>query len=361
MLGPTIFKIGNKPSMNRNVWNQLSIFQTFDLVQREFLSWHGRKLSAERTWEFVSSFIQGREYFESATAAAEAVRPLLLYYGVLSLCRALIIFLRGVSEATLRASHGLTLGPWEETLKSGTSDVLALSVTITTEGTFPSLVDATQNTVAMITRTPDDGLVMTPRSPPCGESATNVIKLDDLLSREPQLVNLFQEVTGREPHAFRGSITEAGGELSIRVALDPVVGIKRKEDVRLLFGVPNQIEIVTRPPDPDYRISSLSYRLAHEPGGSYSTLCPLIEYIDQSGYLIAPWANGGYLTPLIRCFLEAYFLGMLARYFPSRWMSLLGNRKGDAASPLLREAVRHIEDTFPRLVFAELKGRFPRS
>ena len=95
--------------------------------------------------------------------------------------------------------------------------------------------------------------------------------------------------------------------------------------------------------------------------GAIQRCAQIIEYIDQTGYFIVPWANGGYLSPLLRCFLEAYFLGMLARYFPSRWMSLLGNRKGDAASPLLREAVRHIEDNFPRLVFAELKGRLPES
>jgi hypothetical protein len=96
--------------MNRDALSTLSHFQSFDLVQREFERWHGRELNAERTWEIVSSFVQGEEYFVSASAAAEAVRPLLLYYGVLSISRGLIIFLSNVSEATLKASHGLGLG-----------------------------------------------------------------------------------------------------------------------------------------------------------------------------------------------------------------------------------------------------------
>jgi hypothetical protein len=102
--------------MDRDASDTLSYFQSFDLVQREFQRWHGRELNAERTWEIVSSFVQGQEYFVSASTAAEAVRPLLLYYGVLSVGRGLILFLTGRSEATIKSSHGLALGPWEETL-----------------------------------------------------------------------------------------------------------------------------------------------------------------------------------------------------------------------------------------------------
>src|SRR5262245_1989886 len=129
--------------------NSLSHLQSFDLVQREFHRWHGRELNAERTWEIVSSFVQGQEYFESAATAAEAVRPLLLYYGVLSLSRGLIIFLQNISEAALKPSHGLEMKSWRDTLAAKDRNVLDLSVSIT-EGTFSELASATRNGTSLL-------------------------------------------------------------------------------------------------------------------------------------------------------------------------------------------------------------------
>src|SRR5258708_8650704 len=101
--------------MDRDTWNSLSHFHTFDLVQRQFERRHERELNSERTWEIISCFIQAQEYFRSADAAAETVRPHLLYYGVLSISRGIILFLNSSArEATLSAKHGLRTGAWEQ-------------------------------------------------------------------------------------------------------------------------------------------------------------------------------------------------------------------------------------------------------
>ena len=47
---------------------------------------------------------------------------------------------------------------------------------------------------------------------------------------------------------------------------------------------------------------------------------------------------------------------MLARYYPSLWVTLLSGGPGDFAYPLLSSAARLVEDVYPTVVLAELSG-----
>jgi hypothetical protein len=140
------------------------------------------------------------------------------------------------------------------------------------------------------------------------------------------------------------------------VSSGPVVGlVASEEQVKSKFLVPTGIDVTRIGPDSLFPSSSYSYRLPHNSGGVYSSACPISEILGNAhGHLMIPWPNGGYLSPLLRCFLEAYFLGMLARYFPSRRMALIRGKKGDVALPLLRRTIKHLQDDFPRLAVAEL-------
>jgi len=72
-----------------------------------------------------------------------------------------------------------------------------------------------------------------------------------------------------------------------------------------------------------------------------------LPFIESRNYLIAPFPNGFHLPIILRDFALAYILGMLVRYYPSRWMSIVHNRKHDQALPLLMELVDHVEREFP--------------
>jgi hypothetical protein len=48
--------------------------------------------------------------------------------------------------------------------------------------------------------------------------------------------------------------------------------------------------------------------------------------------------------------MTSYILGMLARYFPTHWMSLLSGEKGDALWPAINAAQRYIDSAFPEMV-----------
>ena len=343
--------------MNRDAWSELSYFQSFDLVRREYADWHGRKLNCERTWEIVSAFVQGQEYFASADSAAEAVSPLLLYYAILSISRALIIFLEGKSEATLKSAHGLNADGWEETIKSKDKSVLDLTVAIS-DGSFSELAKATNNSIIVRYERHDGHLILTPTSPILGESAPGKMTFRDLLSREPELCSLYREIARAAPNAYPGTTIVTGKELIVQLVKEPDGGIDSEEKVKSLFLVPSDVDVTFDPPDPScpFPHPHYSYHLPHASGG-FSSARPIVEHPSNShrGYIIAPWPNSGYLSPLLRCFVEAYFLGMLARYFPALWMRLIRGQSGDAVVPLLRRTIQHLKDDFPRLARSELR------
>ena len=90
------------------VWETISAFKSLDLVTRLYKGKHGGGLSAGKANEIVSHFIQGNEYFANAANAADVVRSLLPYYGVLSFSKDMILFLDPKDrEIELNPSHGL--------------------------------------------------------------------------------------------------------------------------------------------------------------------------------------------------------------------------------------------------------------
>jgi hypothetical protein len=235
--------------MNRDAWSELSYFHSFDLVQREFQRWHGRELNTERTLEIVSAFVQGQEYFVNAESAAEAISPVLLYYAILSISRALIIFLSGKSEATLKSSHGLSATGWEQVLKTPGKSVLDLTVAVC-DGSYSELAEVTKDSILLQCETLDGRATLAPTTRNLGESASKIITFHDLLSREPSVTPLYREITGSEPNAYPGKIIDSGNELQVRLLRDPVVGLWSTDRIRSIFKVsPDQdITIVPRMP-----------------------------------------------------------------------------------------------------------------
>ena len=126
-------------------WARLSLYESTDLVRGLFQQRHGRAANAEKAREIVSTVAQGREYFVAAAAAGLLVRPLLQYYGVLSLCRGLILLLsQNMRETSLPQAHGLSSVGWGAKLSVETWRPPELEVRIN-NGTFLSMLESTQN------------------------------------------------------------------------------------------------------------------------------------------------------------------------------------------------------------------------
>ena len=73
--------------MSNQEWHEISRFESYDLAKSWYQQTHQRQMNATKTRQVNAFFIQGREYFKSASSSDMSVKPLLLYYGVLSLSR----------------------------------------------------------------------------------------------------------------------------------------------------------------------------------------------------------------------------------------------------------------------------------
>ena len=125
---------------NRAFWDYVSPFESYDYVSRWYAKVHGEKADIAKVREINAAFAQGRMYFENARAASMGVKPVLLYYGVLSLCTGLVLCRdREKTERTLAHLHGLSRCGWEELLATGIGNVLALKIRGEKRGTHTSL------------------------------------------------------------------------------------------------------------------------------------------------------------------------------------------------------------------------------
>ena len=128
--------------MSATHWNLLRNYQSHDFVTRLYQTHNGRIPGAQTAKEITSCFVQAEEYFRNAASAANSVKPLLLYYGVLSFAKGVVLFLNPIKrEATMKASHGVETLNWKETFANGISSVMALQIRIT-DGTFTELYKA---------------------------------------------------------------------------------------------------------------------------------------------------------------------------------------------------------------------------
>lgn len=75
------------PKEEEDPWHGLAMFESQSLVSDFYRNLHQSRIGSKAV-EITSHVAQGRQYFEAAAQSGEFAKPLLLYYGVLSLTRA---------------------------------------------------------------------------------------------------------------------------------------------------------------------------------------------------------------------------------------------------------------------------------
>ena len=341
-------------------WKSVSRFESHDFVARWYRKAHGRKASAAKVTQINACFAHGREYFRNAERSEMSVKPLLLYYGVLSCCRGVILANdSGKKEESLRPSHGLETVDWQGTLSGGIRNILELRIRAN-GGTFGELVEVCllHKTLHMFSG-PTNEICSTGQ--PLGEvrfaTDGSELTLDDLISRLLQTGTAYSDLTDRPARMFRGA-TIASHPPGVHLAF-PLVGIPEAlrsledgQDVHV--GSSNQVSPGFRQPD-DVGDTLIFVRGDRE---SHLSVFPVSHYGGEGEYMVVTldFPNGDKLTEFIKLYLLSYILGMLARYHPSIWTALLRNEKGDFAQPLLVDAVEAIEKDFASQLSLQLLG-----
>lgn len=317
--------------------DRLAMLGSRDLLGRTYQSIHNRELGGAKAQEILAQLSQAEAYSAAASTAADSVKPLLQYYGVLANARALIL-LKAPSyrEAALASSHGLSATGWKEHFGAG-GDWLDARIRVDS-GTFSQLAEVTAN--ADIVQVPHrDGLwpkktVTTSDRYPAGYEFC----VRDVISRLTGAERLFEAITDSSAHCWWAHLWDNTDKLEVTVTSNRL-GLPSDARIRELFSLGETATVTHK----EELVSGLG------PTDSAVVALPSVEeagvtkhLINMSSgasipYLVEPLPGEVRMSSAARLYAAAYALGMLVRYHPSVWSSYIGRASGDSAMPLIRE------------------------
>ena len=295
------------------------------MPRAEYQQFHESAADSQKMKAINAVFAQGRMYFENARSAGLGVKPVLLYYGAMSLVVGLVLFRNRTSrEESFKSAHGLTRGDWKGILNCGLDRVLDLDIKAAS-GIFRELASVAWHwSVADIYNPKNSELrnrgtypELRPLGPIRFAQDQSTLTLRDLLSRSRYTGGGYADITGAPSNLHRAVVELAEGNRQIAI----------------------------RP--------ELSDELSGRSALSFQRDDPSIPLWNKDNSelwmtVVDDFPNGDRLSEFVKLYLLSYVVGMLARYFPSTWMSLIRNEAGSLAQPLLATAIRALETEFIR-------------
>ena len=172
-------------------FNRLSLLESRDVVFKAFSTLHNRELNSSKASEIIAHLLQGRSFDDTANDADEIVRPLLRYYSVLSIARAIILILSpNMRECSLPAQHGLSVIGWKELFSSGGS-LLDARIRVT-RGTFATFAEITANKSNVEVYALDGEAIVVSHDGTSVYPSEFEFTVADIFSRLPSLAKLYE-------------------------------------------------------------------------------------------------------------------------------------------------------------------------
>lgn len=338
-------------STHQELWDYVSPFETHEHVRQIYSALHGLPNPDEdKIAQIASAFGQGRMYFGSAELAPLGVKPVLLYYGASALLAGLA--LTRDAQMTQKAwppSHGLKPVQWKSTLYESGGDILQLAVKAT-KGTFRHVVDTVWHghieTMLYGQRNRRETAPYTHR---LGKikfvDDGSVISFADLVARSRYTGGLYGSATQRRRSLLRATIWMDPGEgpSGVHVGVDVV---ERQGECWL-------IDDAKRAGLPLLGSDAKPYGAVF-PRGDYDRdrevdLLPVFHYEDWGQMSVCEaMPNGDKLSELLKLYLMSYIVGMVARYFPAQWLSVVRGTSSSSDTAMFISAVMAIERNFVR-------------
>lgn len=337
-----------------SAWDELLNFESRELVAKDLLArnpeWDSTRAKFS-AGEISAALRQARDYFLSAKTADPAIKPLLLYYGVLGLTRGLILFSgHRAREANLDQRHGLSAKGWGNHLASQGGSFDALSVTLDRHGTFRELVEATRNRTFIRSGSSAVGGSCDHNSLPTLDTR---IDFGNVIARFPTISPYSRRWLEDRPYTFEiFQVTSVQPQ-----ELTLVCSSKDESFLADVIGKNISYELLSR------NNHLLSVRISPNLDNAY-VWSDGVRMGSTLGighaFLIQEFCSELQLSQIAAVFIVAYVLGMLARYHPSHWTALIRNERLDAALPTMRRLVSYVEERFPAMTLDFLLDYRPK-
>lgn len=329
--------------LDRNIWEQLLSLEDVDITQQWFKLIHKKSLSLRRTKEINASAKQAREYFRNAKEANFSVKPLLTYYGVASLSRSLILLLKPKSgEESLTSGHGITTVNWDSCLSgdpiNGLRNLGSLLIQ-PCSGLFSDFVNETKNQTFLHVSSDAIDWKISYDIPPHNLQ----ISFNDIHCRTPDLYREYSNISSDIKYSYVSSIK-----------ID-----KEQKNVSIQISKKNTDNFINTYTNLGFKSDLVNELIVlYTDFDTFEKITPMLinSYIHRSFDLIpnlyiSDLFNSRYsYSQLSMAFMISYILGMLVRYYPSHWISLLQGSHGDFLWPTINRSQYYIENIFPELV-----------
>jgi hypothetical protein len=327
---------GEASRLETKAWDVLRDFESQDRIKAAYKRMHGRDIRTEHAREISAPFSHGRSYFDSASTADPTIEPLLLYYGVLNLSRGLTLVLsRSLREAALKPSHGLTCEGWAERLRGKAPEFHALRVRAGEGGAFIELSNATARCTMLRHKASLVNMASRERGKVNGHSYT----LGDILARIPHLERSNVAWRNVSLCSTWGVASRGDGTAVLRISKKHRQFVDRAYCDALFANT-------------DYSFKDESKEdFTYEGPDDFGQMPGVTDITDSLDigqlWLVARYPDEVWLSRVEALFSIAYALGMVVRYFPMQWTSLLRGNIPDAILPTLLEAIRLVSWLYP--------------
>lgn len=327
--------------MSSSSWKEILFFESTDYVIGFSEKRIGRKYSRAKANEISFACRQARNYFEQAYVSEYTIRPLLIYYGVLSLSRALILIIDASKrEDSLSQSHGLS---WNNSVNRDTSNIdnILLSKIVVNHGTFIDLINQTNNINFLLGNTTKPISHISLKKPNIKDS----FALRDILERIANIKYSWNHCFGVSKNLAFATNFDVKDNL-LHIIIHNKNDIFNEDDMNLMFN--NQI--VSKPLFEKGKIT-LVVNNTVEFGISQPSLKQEGGFAGFGDWhIIRNFDTGFVLSEVGMAFVASYSMGMLCRYFPSKWGEIFANSSGDMLRPVLLDLISHLERNFPKMI-----------
>lgn len=355
----------------RRVWEVLGLFESTEYAQRLIGEQAARQgvvgytPSMDTARDLVACVKHARGYFEASENASPLVSPLLLFYGISSLAKAVVVARHSrLSLHNMPKGHGLTAGNLSVGKGTDVSDaVMAYGARVTVDGTLPAYAESLRGAMAFkvyddTAKRPTTYKLETAAPPTLVDKE---IRLDQLLARQPAIRSLFHHAHGERAINYHGATSVEFGaakplyrvfvagdqpleelELQVRATFPQLRGCvaSRRDQGEALPAFDRPCLCFETPLPLPMFPTSAALGMGHSSGGA-------------SGYFVGPF-DFGPLSEALQLYVLSYLLGMLVRYYPSIWMELVVGGLHDRVMPLLRAASDLLRERFPVLALEGL-------